>query len=128
MRFRCFRENWSIAERILGQGIRCKPSITPIAIPCESGRLATTDKRRRLRFLFGEHDVLLGAVHDGEEFRLLGLRNLERVERLLEVVEERLPFLFRDVRVDVRILHRAASVALWPARGFAHVFGHEAPP
>jgi hypothetical protein len=42
------------------------------------------------------NDVFLGAVHDGQKFGLFRFRHAELVERLLKVVEERLPFLFGD--------------------------------
>ena len=42
------------------------------------------------------HDVVLGAADDGEEFALGIGRHVEFVQRLLKIVQERLPFLFRD--------------------------------
>ena len=37
------------------------------------------------------------------QFSLLGRRHLELVERLLKVVYERLPFLWRDIEVAIRV-------------------------
>src|SRR5262249_5581436 len=71
------------------------------------------------------HDVLLGAVHYGEEFRTLGLGHLKLVKCLPEIIEERLPLPFRDVQVGMGIKHGLARVALRPSGCCTDLFGHE---
>src|SRR6266540_3684129 len=77
-----------------------------------------------LSFLSWQHDFSLGAFHDGEEFRPFGRRHAELVERLLEIVEERLPFLFRDVQMGMGIVHGPARVPLRPSGSLTHLLGH----
>jgi hypothetical protein len=57
--------------------------------------------------------------------RPLRRRHRELVERLLQVVQERLPFPGGDQEVPVRLVHRPAGVALRPARGRAQHLGDQ---
>src|SRR5215470_10537126 len=70
-------------------------------------------------------DVVVRALDDRPQLGLLGRGNLELVERLLEIVQERLPLLRRDVEVAMRLRHAAPGVALRATRGPAHHFGDQ---
>ena len=70
-----------------------------------------------------DHNVIIGAVDDRLQLRLLDGGNLELVQRLLEVIHESVPFVRRDVQIFVRITHRSSSVLLRPARRPANHFG-----
>jgi hypothetical protein len=51
----------------------------------------------------GNNDVATSALHDRSQFSPLGRRNLELVERLLKVIHERIPFLWRNIEVAMRV-------------------------
>src|SRR5439155_15392686 len=78
-----------------------------------------------IRLRFANYDVAVGAVNDCLQLRLLGSGDLELVERLLQVIHERLPFFRRDVQVFVRLTHRASRIFLRAARSPADHFGNE---
>ncbi len=73
----------------------------------------------------GQHDVFFGAFDDGEELGLFALGHFELVERLLEIVEEGVPFWRCDIQMGVRVVHRAAGIALGASGGCADLLGHQ---
>jgi hypothetical protein len=60
----------------------------------------------------GNNDVAISTLHDRSQFSLLGRRNLELVERLLKVIHERIPFLWRNIEVAMRVSHGMPRVFL----------------
>jgi hypothetical protein len=65
-------------------------------------------------------DVGPCAVNDGREFANFLRRNAKLFRGLAEIVEECIPFVLRDFEVNVGVLHVAAGVLLWLARGPTH--------
>ena len=74
---------------------------------------------------FDHDNVAIGALDNRFYFRLLGCRNLEPVERLLDVIHESIPLFGRDVQVLMRVAHGAPRVFLRatgrPAKHFSDV-------
>jgi len=68
-------------------------------------------------------DVTIGALNNRPQLRLLGRRNLEFVERLLQVIHESIPLFGRDVQVLMRVAHGAPRVFLRATGRPANHFG-----
>jgi hypothetical protein len=51
------------------------------------------------------NNIAIGALDNRSEFRFLVRWDLEFVERLLQVIHKRIPFLWRDVEMPMRICH-----------------------
>ena len=74
-----------------------------------------------LLWLRGHDDILFCTFHDRDQFLLLLGGNLERVERRLEFCQHDLPLCFRDLQVDMRVLHSESSILTRPAGSLAHL-------
>lgn len=70
-------------------------------------------------------DVRAGAIDNGCEFTDFLRGNAELFRGLAKIVEERIPFVLRDFKVSVGVLHVAAGVLLRPARSPAHHLGDQ---
>src|SRR5262249_40069492 len=69
------------------------------------------------------NDVAIGALDNRFQLRLLGGRNLELVERLLQVIHESIPLFGRYVQVLMRVAHGAPRVFLRATGRPANHFG-----
>src|SRR5213596_1892823 len=79
----------------------------------------------RSRRSFADDNVAISAVDDRLQFRLFARRNLKLVEGLLEVIHERVPFLWRDVEMGMRVAHRASRIFLRASSGPADHLSNE---
>src|SRR6266478_2320508 len=83
-----------------------------------ASRLRTSRTRR-------EDDVALGAADKGEDLALFGLGHGEVIETRLQVRQEHLPLVLRNVQMHMRVAHRTTRILLRTPRGPADHLGDE---
>jgi hypothetical protein len=70
-----------------------------------------------------DDDRFLGAFNNCDQLKRFRFRNLELVERLLEVIHKGLPLAFCNHKVAVRVAHRSPRVGLRTALLMPHGAG-----
>src|SRR6266511_1888215 len=71
------------------------------------------------------NDVAIRALDDPLQLSLLGRGDLELVQGLPEIIDERFPLPRRDMEVAMGVDHGPAAILLWAGGGPADHFGDE---